>query len=387
MPYPYVPEAVVEELKSARVIVPNLYCDPGILADLYDRYLEEFEYADELGLEIGLSEHHQTMTCLNVASPLSAAILARRTKRAKIAFVGIPLPIRDNPVRVAEEVAMLDCLSRGRIISGFIRGVATEMHPANTNAVTSRERMEEAHDLIVKAWTAREPFSWEGRFWHYRYVNAWPRPYQQPHPPIWWTGSGIDNAVWAADHQYPFAVFLTPLQGAEAIFGAYRQRYRERGFPEPSPDRFAYMAMAYTADTDDQADEDCKEFLWYLNRRRHPGFVNVPGFVSPAALARLDPRGAMPFGGLEALRAGGGLIAGSPDTMIKKIKHMYERTGIGHLLMMSRTGLMPTKKVFRSLELFAKEVYPAVRGLGIEGQAAPVEHVTTGQGQRRDVLV
>src|SRR5262245_60296837 len=117
MPYPYVPETVVEELNSARVIVPNAYCDPNAVAELYDRYLEEFEYAEHLGLELALSEHHQTMTCLNVSSPLTAAVLARRTKRARIAFVGIPLPIRDNPVRVAEELAMLDCLSRGRIIT------------------------------------------------------------------------------------------------------------------------------------------------------------------------------------------------------------------------------------------------------------------------------
>jgi alkanesulfonate monooxygenase SsuD/methylene tetrahydromethanopterin reductase-like flavin-dependent oxidoreductase (luciferase family) len=400
MPYPYVPETVVEELNSARVIVPNAYCDPNAVAELYDRYLEEFEYAEHLGLELALSEHHQTMTCLNVSSPLTAAVLARRTKRARIAFVGIPLPIRDNPVRVAEELAMLDCLSRGRIITSFIRGVATEVHPANTNPVLTRERMEEAHELIVKTWTTPEPFSWEGRFCHYRYVNAWPRPYQQPHPPIWWTGSDTDNAVWAADRQYPFAVFLLPLDRTEVLFDAYRARWRERGLGEASSEQFAYMGMVYTAETDEQAREDSREFLWYLTRRRHPNLVNVPGYAPAGVLARSlgaargvaggDDRyspGASPArGGLEALEASGGLIAGSPSTVLKKITHMYERCGVGHLLMMSRSGLLPTRKVRRSLELFATEIYPAVRELGAARTDGAASTAPAAQDQTLGVL-
>ena len=381
MAYPYVPESVVDELRSARVNVPNAYCDPVVVAALYDQYLEEFEYAAELGLDLALSEHHQSMTCLNPASPLTAAILARRTERARIAFVGIPLPARNSPVRAAEELAMLDCMSRGRIIVGMIRGVATEVHPGNIHAAHTRERMREAHDLIVKTWTEREPFSWEGKHWHYRYVNPWPRPYQQPHPTIWWTGAGEENARFAAERRYPFAVFLSPFEHTEALFDAYRRRSRELGHPEPTPDRFAYLGMAYTAETDAQAEEDSRGFLWYFDRRRYPHFHNVPGFAAPAALARnfraapgigqhrLDPGGASPWkGGFDTLQAGGGLMSGSPDTMIRKITYMYERYRMGHLLFMGRTGAMPTAKVRRSLELFAREVYPAVRHLGAENE-------------------
>ena len=168
MPYPYVPTEVEKEYKSARVIVPNSYCDPKIAADLYNRYLDEYEYADELGLEIMLNEHHQTMTCLDAVVPISAAALARRTKRARIVILGSPLPHRDNPVRVAEEIAMLDCISRGRITSGFVRGVPTEVQPANSNPAQNRARFDEAHELIIKAWTTPEPFNREGKLWHYR---------------------------------------------------------------------------------------------------------------------------------------------------------------------------------------------------------------------------
>lgn len=366
MPYPYVPAEVEKSYKSARVVVPNSYCDPRIAADLYNRYLDEYEYADELGLEIMLNEHHQTLTCLDAAVPISAAALARRTRRAKIVILGTPLAHRDNPVRVAEELAMLDCISRGRIVSGFVRGVPTEIHPANTNPVLTRERMEEAHDLIVKAWTTPEPFNWEGRFWQYRYVNVWPRTYQQPHPPIWITGSTPGNVPWVADHQYTFACFLTPYDVTETLVGTYRKRCEERGLPEPGPDKFAYLSLCYTAETDEQAQEEGKELLWYLYRERHPQFNMVPGYVPPEALAKTYRGvGGKPYrDSYESLQEKGVVMVGSPETMIKKIKYLYERCGIGHLLMMNQAGFMSSEKTRRSMELFAKEVYPAIRGLG-----------------------
>src|SRR5689334_9893442 len=172
MPFPGVAPELEQRYGSSRIVVPNSCCDPVEMAELYNRYLDLYEYADDLGLDLMLNEHHQTLTCVDSVITVSAAALARRTKKAKILLLGTPLPHRDNPVRVAEELAMLDCISRGRIISGFVRGVPTEIHPSNTNPVLNRARFEEAHDLVVKAWTTPEPFSWEGRFWHYRYVNV-----------------------------------------------------------------------------------------------------------------------------------------------------------------------------------------------------------------------
>ncbi|HWP28841.1 MAG TPA: LLM class flavin-dependent oxidoreductase [Chloroflexota bacterium] len=365
MPYPYVPPEVEEAIGSARVIVPNSYCAPKIAADLYNRYLDEYEYADELGLEIMLNEHHQTMTCLDAIVPISAAALVRRTKRARIAIVGSPLPHRDNPLRVAEEIAMLDCISRGRIISGFVRGVPTEVQPSNSNPAQNRARFEEAHDLIIKAWTTPEPFNWEGKFWHFRYVNVWPRPYQQPHPPIWITGSSVDNVPWVADHQYTFACFLTPYEWTETLVNTYRNRCREMGLPEPGPDKFAYLALTYVGETDEQAQEDGKGLLWYLYRERHPQFNSPPGYVSPRAAAKAYLGASKPYrDSYEALQEKGIVIVGNPDTVIKKIEYLHERCGIGHMLMMMQAGFMPTEKVRRSMELFAKEVYPAIRELG-----------------------
>jgi alkanesulfonate monooxygenase SsuD/methylene tetrahydromethanopterin reductase-like flavin-dependent oxidoreductase (luciferase family) len=371
MPYPFVAPEVEKEVRSARVVVPNKYCDPKVAADLYNRYLDEYEYADELGLDIMLNEHHQTMTCMDAVVPISAGALARRTKNAKIAIVGSPLAHRDNPVRIAEEIAMLDCISRGRIISGFVRGVPTEVQPANSNPAQNRARFEEAHDLVVKAWTTPEPFHWEGKFWHYRYVNVWPRTYQQPHPPIWITGSSVENVGWVADHQYVFACFLTPYDWTEKLITTYKARCEERGFAEPGPDRFAYLALTYVGETDEQAQEDAKELLWYLYRERHPQFNAPPGYVPVQAAAKIYLGASKPYrDSFEGLQEKGIVIAGNPDTVIKKMKYLHERCNIGHMLMMNQAGFMTHEKTCRNLELFAKEVYPAIRDLGEPTAAA-----------------
>lgn len=367
MPYPYVSEEVEKEYKSARVILPNSYCDPKILADLYERYLDDYVLADDLGLEIMLNEHHQTMTCLDVAVPLSASALIQRTKRAKICILGTPLPHRDNPVRVAEELAMLDCMSRGRLISGFVRGVPTEIQPANTNPVITRQRFDEAHDLVLKAWTTPEPFNWEGQFWHYRYVNVWPRTYQQPHPPVWITGSSPDSVAWTAEHGYTYACFLTPYEWTESLINIYKKRCAELGQPEPGPEKFAYLALTYTGETDEEAADEGQKLLWYLYRERHPQLNAPPGYLPPQVQANqiLGKSGKAYRDSFEQLQSKGIVMAGSPDTMIKKITYLHERCNIGHLLMMNHAGYMSPEKTRRSMELFAKEVYPAIRDLGV----------------------
>ena len=373
MPYPYVPEDVERGYASSRVVVPNSYCDPVEMADLYNRYLDEYEYADELGLDLMLNEHHQTLTCLDAAISVSAGALVRRTKRARIVLLGTPLPHRDNPVRVAEEVAMLDCISRGRIVSGFVRGVPTEIHPSNTNPVLNRARFEEAHDLVLKAWTTPEPFNWEGRFWHYRYVNPWPRPYQQPHPPIWISGSSLDNVPWVADRGYVFATFLTPFEWTNALIDVYKHRRAEQGLSAPGADRFAYLALCHTAETDTQAQAEGEQLLWYLRRYRHPRFNAPPGYLPPRVQAQsiLGAAGKGYADSYETLQEKGIVMVGSPVTMIRRIRTLYERCGIGHLLMMNQAGSMPDPQVRRSLELFTREVYPAIRELGESAAQAP----------------
>ncbi|MCL6592891.1 MAG: LLM class flavin-dependent oxidoreductase [Alicyclobacillus sp.] len=370
MPYPMREEEYMPISGSARVTLPNRLIDPVRVASLYNDYLDEYEYADELGFDLILNEHHQTITCMDVQPSLFAASLIRRTTQSKILILGYPLPHRDNPLRVAEEVAVLDCLSRGRILCGFVRGVGMEHHPSNVNPVENVERFYEAHDLILKAWTHGEPFHWEGKYYHYRYANPIPRPYQQPHPPIWTPVSLNEEQIrWAAERQYVCAVFLSGFSIFDQVRLRYKEISRELGYPEPGPERFAYMALCYVAETDELAEQEGKELLWYMTTGQPHWFTNPPGYRDVNYRMRIykpqkggwNPRTAS----WQELCEKGLIIAGSPDTVAKKITQLYHEKEIGHLLMMNQAGFMSKDKVLKSIRLFATEVKPQVEHLGL----------------------
>ena len=232
-----------------RVTLPSRHYDPKIGADLYNRYLDEYMIADDLGFHHMVNEHHQTATCLDVAAPLSAAILARQTRKGRICILGNPVANRGDPLRIAEEMAMIDCISRGRLDVGFVRGVPYEIFAANTNPTQTVERLWEGIDLAVKAWTSHdEPFNFEGRFTRRRLVNLWPRPYQSPHPPVWITGSSDFNSIKkAAGRGYVFATFLQPHEKVRALFDAYRSAYLDQGLPGGGGT--AFMPLVFTGET------------------------------------------------------------------------------------------------------------------------------------------
>ena len=173
---------------------PNANFDPSLGSALYARYLDELEYADQLGFDgIAVNEHHQSAYGLMPSPNLMAAALTRRTSRARIMVLGNAIAIRGNPLRVAEEIAMLDLMSGGRVDSGFVRGIGWEYFAHSINPVKSRSRFDEAHDLIIKAWTSPEMFSWYGANYEYRYVNIWPRPMQQSAPADLHTRGRVDR--------------------------------------------------------------------------------------------------------------------------------------------------------------------------------------------------
>ncbi len=157
---------------------------------------------DKLGFDgVGLNEHHTTPHGLMNSPNMMAAVGAQRTKKLKFLMLGNLVPLH-NPLRIAEELAMADCLSHGRILSGFARGVPREYNVYGVSMGESRARFEEAVDIIMKAWT--EPkFSYEGKFWSYKDIAIWPRPYQQPHPPVWVPFTGSKETIeWAAKHNF-----------------------------------------------------------------------------------------------------------------------------------------------------------------------------------------
>ena len=281
MPYPDIPP--FDQLKNTRVTIPNRLFDPKIGADLYNRYLDEHCIADELGLDIMLNEHHSSASCIDSCVPLPAAILARQTRNARILILGNPVANRGEPVRIAEEMAMIDCISRGRLDVGFVRGVPTEINPANSNPTMTNERLWEGIDLAMRAWTTHDgPFNYEGRFWHKRAVNIWPRPYQQPHPPVWITGSSDrENVRKVAQHGFTFATFLQPYENTRSLFDEYRKHYVDAGVPHQGGT--AFLPLVYTADSDSEAEKGAQELLWYIrSNKTEPQFKNPPGYASIA---------------------------------------------------------------------------------------------------------
>ncbi len=172
----------------------------------YNQYIEDYIYAEECGADgIMLNEHHNAPFCMQAKCNVFASILAAVTKRVKIVLLGNPLPLAENPVRLAEELAMIDMISKGRLVSGFVRGGGQEQLATGVNPAYNRERFEEAHDLVVKAWTQQGPFRWEGTHYQHRVVNPWAVPLQKPYPRVWIPGVlSKETVIWAAKKRYPY---------------------------------------------------------------------------------------------------------------------------------------------------------------------------------------
>jgi alkanesulfonate monooxygenase SsuD/methylene tetrahydromethanopterin reductase-like flavin-dependent oxidoreductase (luciferase family) len=299
---------------------------------------------------------------------LDAAVIAKVTKRVKIAILGNVIPIND-PIRMAEEIAMLDCYSGGRIISGFVRGTPQDTLQVGISPVENRERFEEAHDLIIKCWTAPGPFRWEGKYFHYRVVNPWVVSIQKPHPPIWFPGTGSpESVIWAATHRYPYMNLGALLDLTEQLKQVYVETAREVGY-EAGPEHFSYLLRALVADTDAKAQELGRLFLWTEDhRQRGPREPNdPPGYQSRQAVEMKMRRPTIGTGTYgrkityEQLQEAHNIVVGSPETVLKKLKYVINRLQPGYLLIYGNEGPMPHKDVLRSIELLRREVTPALK--------------------------
>jgi alkanesulfonate monooxygenase SsuD/methylene tetrahydromethanopterin reductase-like flavin-dependent oxidoreductase (luciferase family) len=371
--YPYLPPE--DTYPSIRVSLPNRIYDPMKGAALYDRYIDEWLVAEEEGVEIMLNEHHQTATCVDPAAPLMLAALARLSKTARLLILGNPIANRRQPVRVAEEMAMIDVLSHGRLEAGFVRGVPYEILPANSNPVRTNERHWEALDLIVKAWTHHDgPFSHEGRFFHHRTINIWPRCHQQPHPPVWVSTTSPSGAAQVGLRGYIQATFLTGFDATRRVFDGYRRGWRAAGRDAEVPiDRLAYAALVYVGDSEQRARAGAEKLLWYITSNKvPPHFANPPGYVPVAAnvailrgaenpLSAFGKRGSMT---VENAIAAGIMFAGTPDQVLAQFQKHYEHVGgYGHLLIMGQAGFLEHDDTVHGIRMFARDVYPRLREL------------------------
>ena len=212
---------------------PTSSSTPVSAGELYNRYIDELVYAEELGFDgVCVNEHHQNAYGIMPSPNLIASILARLTKRVRIAVVGNALPLYDPPTRVAEEFAMIDCISGGRLIAGMVVGGGPEYYSFSMNPAHARERFAEAHDLILRAWTEPGPFEFIGKHYKLRYVNSWPRPIQQPHPEIWIPGVGsLETLEFVAKHHYAYmGIPYFHISVFERMFAMMREACQKEGY-------------------------------------------------------------------------------------------------------------------------------------------------------------
>jgi alkanesulfonate monooxygenase SsuD/methylene tetrahydromethanopterin reductase-like flavin-dependent oxidoreductase (luciferase family) len=376
MPWPDLPDDFREQHRSVWVDIDSKLYDPERGHAVYHEYMDQLEYADSLGFDgIGVNEHHQNGYGLMPSPNIIAAGLARRTSQAAIAVIGNSIALYNPPIRVAEEFAMLDVISGGRLLAGFPVGTSMDTNycygqiPALT-----RDKYQEAHDLIIRAWTEDEPFAFDGKYTQLRYVNCWPKPIQKPHPPIYVPGGGsVETWDFCVENSYNYSYlsFGGYLAGKRLLDG-YWDRVSALDADE-SPYRGAFAQIIAVADTDAEAEELYKEhILYFYNRCLHvyPGFADAPGYrtiktLQAGALNQLNAAAMKRFSDLtwEDLIEGGMVIAGSPETVVDRMKDLIQTLHVGTVFCLLHNGNQPDWKTRYSTQLFAEKVMPKLRDL------------------------
>jgi alkanesulfonate monooxygenase SsuD/methylene tetrahydromethanopterin reductase-like flavin-dependent oxidoreductase (luciferase family) len=359
MPWPHTPPDFDDRKKhpSAWVTLSNRNYDAERGHTLYNRYLDELEYAERLGFDgVCVNEHHQNTYGTMPAPNVIAGMLARRTQRMKIAILGNGLPLRDHPLRVAEEIAMLDVVTGGRIISGFVRGIGAEYYSMGINPTHSVERFREAHDLIIRAWTEEGPFRFDGKHYRSNFVNVWPRPYQKPHPPIWVPGFGSKETIeWCAhpDRKYPYLAVYMPDTLVKMYFDMYHEAARGFGY-EVSPYQLGHLIPIYVAETDAQAKaESERHLLWlYHNGLRMPlNMYFPPGYVTHPTMKRIIGfKDDLDYGRLsfDDFNEKGYAMIGSVETVRRRLVEAGEELGFGLVLALLQFGDMPHHRTIKN---------------------------------------
>jgi len=378
MPYADLDLKAGREHGTVWVNLPNSNFDPEKGHKLYNRYLDELEYGEELGFDaIAVNEHHQTAYGLMPSPIVTASALARRTQRVKIAILGSALPLREHPLTIAEEHAMIDVISGGRLISGFVRGIGAEYHTFGVNPTFSHDRFHEAHDLIVRAWTEPGPFAFQGRHYNVQYVNLWPRPYQKPHPPIWIPSQGSKETIdWAAhpDRRYTYLQTFSPANVVQRYLKMYRDTCASFGY-EAEDRQLGWAVPVYIAETDDLARREAKpHFEAFRNvfLKMPVEMLLPPGYTSRESLKNVMKAKAAIFGDitLEKSIELGLIVCGSPATARQALESYWKDMRFGNLLVLCQFGTLPADLTRRNMELFAREVMPAVKALKSTDSAA-----------------
>jgi len=335
--------------------------------DIIQRELRQMEWTEELGFdEVWLTEHHFIDYGLAVDPATLAAAAASRTRRVRIGLAAAILPFH-HPIRLAEQLTLVDIISNGRLDVGFGRGNRpAEFAGYNVPQEENRERFDEAVEIILRAWT-EERFGYEGRFFRVPEARVIPKPVQRPHPPIHQvcvSKDSIENAAlrgWPMLNSVLYGSIEELVPKRDTYVGALKKAGRSEAEVARLLDRWGVSRHIYVAATDAQALAEAKDAeMWYqeaLRRFQVPERIeDAHPSLQPGFRAVAERLGKVTWEGLVADT----VAFGSPDTVARRLERMRE-IGVGHLLCWMNFGGLAQDKVRRSMELFAREVMPYFR--------------------------
>jgi alkanesulfonate monooxygenase SsuD/methylene tetrahydromethanopterin reductase-like flavin-dependent oxidoreductase (luciferase family) len=341
-----------EPLPSTWPLPPAAY-DKRAGAEAYRGMVMRLQLVERLGFDwISVAEHHYSHRRLTPAPIVVAAHLAAHSTHIKIAILG-PIVSHANPVRIAEELALLDNLMPGRLVVGLLRGTTGEYLSYGLNPQEARERTTEAMELILKAWTELQPFAWQGRHFQFRGVAVWPRPLQQPHPPTYALGTSQESCEFAARHHLGLGLSYAPVAVIAKATRYYREACERYGW-QPAPEQIIYRANILLADSDEEA-------AAMLRRMQDQSPLPMPAPIRDA-LIKLDSRNVA--GEARTPNVGGTLptsFIGCPDTVIDQVKRCREEAGVGVLDLFFQTRDSEPETLMDALTLFGEQVLPRIR--------------------------
>lgn len=325
----------------------------------FDELLEQIELTEKLHFnEAWFAEHHHSDYGMLASPNLMIAALARRTERLRFGNLVSVLPLYD-PMRLAEECAMLDIMTGGRLNIGLGRGVPKDDMKHRLDRDTAQARFEEGIEILMRAWTG-ETFSYSGKAWGYEEISCRPQPLQKPHPPIYYGATSPDSPVMVARRGWNLALSRQPLSNCAKAIEKYRAELANLGHLNDKGDAIMVRDI-YVADTDEQAwHEAVPEIMrfWQLATDNYWRGETV----SEADLMRFTERYAYYPGGLTIKRLDewGTSLIGSPETVIKKARAMIATAKPDSLVGMFQFGGLRNEQVLHSLELFGTQVMPAL---------------------------
>jgi alkanesulfonate monooxygenase SsuD/methylene tetrahydromethanopterin reductase-like flavin-dependent oxidoreductase (luciferase family) len=386
MPYTELPPDFREKNPSVWVDIHSSLFDPKRAHLMYNDFMDELEYAADCGFDaICVNEHHSNGYGLMPSPNLIASSLARRTRDTALCVMGNSIALYNPPTRVAEEFAMIDVISGGRLIAGFPVGTPMDdCYCYGANPSMLRERYMEAHDLIVKAWTSADTFAFNGRYNQQRYVNIWPRSLQKPHPPIWVPGGGsVETWQWCArmDYVYCYLSYYGYKAGQATMQGFWDEMARLG--KDRNPYRAGFLQFVGVGESRDHALELYAESAEYFyGRCLHvdPRFASPPGYTteatqragltsqvkkaadkaaatSPNARVGNTPRPTE----MKQIVDDGYVIVGSPDEVVEQLREVATNLNVGHLMLLLQYGNMSKELTKYNTKLFAEKVMPKLQ--------------------------